>query len=217
MISLVYTSFVTPTPGGVLAKEIRKREEELNKYNTERIKIEEKGGLKIKDILSSKNPFEKSKCTKKTRPLCTEGEFVDIQTDEIKIPCNSNNVGYICRCVTCQERDKTKVYEGETGRSARIRGSEHLKDFEKQRTNSVLFKHKISDHPNEGVKFKMEITKTFKDALTRQANEAVRIFGRPGHEILNSKSEFNHPPLQSGRGKKKKYSLRFGKIRIVKV
>ena len=43
-----YTSvlFVTPTPGGVLAKEIRKREEELNKYNTERIKIEEKGGLK---------------------------------------------------------------------------------------------------------------------------------------------------------------------------
>ena len=41
----------------------------------------------------------------------------------------------------------------------------------------------------------MEITKTFKDALTRQANEAVRIFGRPGHEILNSKSEFNHPPL----------------------
>ena len=192
-----YTSvlFVTPTPGGVLAKEIRKREEELNKYNTERIKIEEKGGLKIKDILSSKNPFEKSKCTKKTCPLCTEGEFVDIQTDKIKIPCNSNNVGYRWRCVTCQERDKTKVYEGETGRSARIRGSEHLKDFEKQRTKSVLFKHKISDHPNEGVKFQMEITKTFKDALTRQANEAVRIFGRIGHEILNSMSEFNHPPL----------------------
>jgi hypothetical protein len=132
--------FVTPTPGGVLAKEIRKREEELNKYNTERIKIEEKGGLKIKDILSSKNPFEKSKCKKKTCPLCKEGEYVDVQTDEIKIPCNSNNVGYRWRCVTCQERYKTQVYEGETGRSARIRGSEHLKDFEKQRTKSVLFK-----------------------------------------------------------------------------
>ena len=35
----------------------------------------------------------------------------------------------------------------------------------------------------------------FKDALTRQANEAVRIFSRPGHQLLNSKSEFNHPPL----------------------
>ena len=41
----------------------------------------------------------------------------------------------------------------------------------------------------------MEITHKFKDALSRQANEAVRIYSRPDHELLNSKSEFNHPPL----------------------
>ena len=41
----------------------------------------------------------------------------------------------------------------------------------------------------------MEITQKFKDALTRQANEAVRIYSRPPHELLNSKAEFNHPPL----------------------
>ena len=87
------------------------------------------------------------------------------------------------------------MYEGETGRSARIRGSEHLKDLEKERAKSVLFKHKISDHPYEVPKLKMEITKTFKDALSRQANEAVRISEQPGHELLNTKSEFNHPPL----------------------
>ena len=65
-----YTSvlFVTPTPGGTLAKELRKREEELNKNCKERIKIMEKGGLKIKDILGSKNPFPKSKCIKKNMP-----------------------------------------------------------------------------------------------------------------------------------------------------
>ena len=63
--------FVTPTPGEVLAKQLQKREEELNKNNKERIKIEEKGGLKIKDILGSKNPFKKSKCVKDTCPLCT--------------------------------------------------------------------------------------------------------------------------------------------------
>ena len=36
-----YTSvlFVTPTPGGILAKDVRKREEELNKGNPERVKI----------------------------------------------------------------------------------------------------------------------------------------------------------------------------------
>jgi hypothetical protein len=94
---------------------------------------------------------------------------------------------------TLKESDISKVYEGETGRSARLRGGEHLKDLEKKREKSVLYKHKMSDHPNENVKFKMEITK--KDALTRQTNEAVRIYSRPSHEMHNSKSEFNHPPL----------------------
>ena len=53
----------------------------------------------------------------------------------------------------------------------------------------------MSQHEEEDVKFQMEVTQKFKDALTRQANEAVRIFSRPDHELLNSKSEFNHPPL----------------------
>ena len=62
--------FVPPTPGGALAKELKIREEELNKYNKERIKIVEKGGIKIKDLLTSKNPFQKSKCLEKSYPLC---------------------------------------------------------------------------------------------------------------------------------------------------
>ena len=53
----------------------------------------------------------------------------------------------------------------------------------------------MTEHPKQAVKFKMEITGQFKDALTRQANEAIRISSRPGHQILNSKSEFNRPPI----------------------
>ena len=41
----------------------------------------------------------------------------------------------------------------------------------------------------------MEITKPFKDPLTRQANEGVRIFNRKKSEILNSKTEFSHPRI----------------------
>ena len=186
--------FVTPTPGGVLAKELRKREEELNRNNKERIKIEEKGGLKIKDILCSKNPFPKTKCIQKSCPLCTESKFVEVNTEEIKISCNTNNIGYKWLCLTCKERNIVKVYEGETGRSARTRGAEHLKELEKQKEKGVLYKHKMTDHQQEDVKFQMSITKKFKDALTRQANEAIRIYSRPATESLNSKSEFNHPP-----------------------
>ena len=96
--------------------------------------------------------------------------------------------------MTCKENDMDKVYEGETSRSARLRGAEHLAQLQKKTEKSVLFKHQMTAHNGEKVKFKMELTGHFKDALTRQANEAVRIANRPSKELLNSKSEFNHPP-----------------------
>ena len=187
--------FVATTPGGVLAKQLRQREAELNKNNKERIKIVEKGGLKIKDILGSKNPFQKSKCIQKNCPLCTSSQFIETSDEETKIPCNTNNIGYEWTCLTCKEKNILKVYAGETGRSARIRGAEHVKDLEGEKPKSVLFKHKMTDHINEEVKFQMTITSKFKDALTRQVNEAVRISSVPEKNSLNSKSEFNHPPM----------------------
>ena len=58
----------------------------------------------------------------------------------------------------------------------------------------------------------MEITQKFTDALTRQANEAVRISSRSGHELLNSKSEFNHPPLARVVVERKKKVAKITKI-----
>ena len=173
-----YTSvlFVTPTPGSVLAKELRKREMELNKNSQERVKIVERGGLKIKDILGTKTPFDIPKCVQKNCPLCTNSTYIVSSSEDSKIPCNSNNVGYRWRCWTCKENNSIKVYEGETGRSARVRGLEHVKELEKKKKTSVLYKHVKNEHNGENVKFKMEITQKFQDALSRQANEAVRIF-----------------------------------------
>ena len=57
-----------------------------------------------------------------------------------------------------------------------------------------MYKHKMMDHEEENVEFDLEITGVFKDALSRQANESVRIYSRQSSEILNSKSEFHHPP-----------------------
>ena len=74
-----------------------------------------------------------------------------------------------------------------------------MKDLEKKREKSVLYKHKLTCHKKEEVKFQIEITGKFKDALTRQANEGVRISSQPITESMNSKSEFNHPPhIKSG-------------------
>jgi len=53
---------VPPTPNGGLAKALRKREQELNENNTKRIRIIEKGGLKMKYMLSNPEPVHKRKC-----------------------------------------------------------------------------------------------------------------------------------------------------------
>ena len=119
--------FVPPTPGGALAKEMRKREEELNKLNKERIKIVEKGGIQMKQILTSKNPFQKEKCKEKWCPLCNESKNVECEPKpNSKLLCRTNNVGYRWVCLTCKSRNLDKIYEGESSRSARIRGAEHV-------------------------------------------------------------------------------------------
>ena len=86
------------------------------------------------------------------------------------------------------------MYEGETSRSIRIRSIEHIRAFNNKKADSVLYKHKQMAHIDENVEYGLEITGIFKDPLTRQANESVRIYSRKCSELLNSKSEFNHPP-----------------------
>jgi hypothetical protein len=192
--------FVPVTKGSTLAKELQKCEEEINIFSKDRIKIVEDGGVKLKDMLVKKDPFPTPKCGKKC--LVCDSEV----KENMNLPCNSNNVGYKLKCDTCTIKGKTMVYEGETSRSARIRGREHLTDLEKKRKHSVLFKHKEIEHKGEEMKISMEISKKFKDPLTRQANEAVRINGRNKIELMNSKTEFNHPPIARVTVEGRKYS-----------
>ena len=69
-----------------------------------------------------------------------------------------------------------------------IRGAEHLVDLKSKRSNSELLKQKLNEHQEEEMKIKMKITQKFKDPLTRQANEAVRISmtNKNKRELLDS-------------------------------
>ena len=70
--------FVPPTPGSGLLKELKFREQELNRNKGERIRIVEKGGLKIEKILTQKNPFKEEKCKEKWCPLC-KGDYGNLK------------------------------------------------------------------------------------------------------------------------------------------
>ena len=193
-IEMEYTTvlFVPITKGGILAKEVKKRLEELNRNSKERFKVVESGGIELKSLLIKKDPFPKSKCDQKKCFICNSEK-----SDHVKFECTSNSVGYRLLCDTCMERGLVRVYEGESSRSARVRGSEHLRDFTKNNPSSVMFKHKQNEHSDEEMKISMKIVQKFRDPLTREANEAVRINNRnkKKYELLNSKNEFHHPPI----------------------
>ena len=190
-ISKQFTSvlFVPPTPGGELAKRLKKRETELNFGNKMNIKIIEKGGIKIKNILVKKDPFPALKCNEKNCPFCNESP--QIETLE-KQKCSAHNVGYRFQCQDCQF-----TYEGETFRRIAVRAGEHVVKLKNESNQSPLWKHILEHHPQKGheVKFTLIVTGSFFDSLTRQADEGLRIQERKG-KLMNSKSEFNAPKLQ---------------------
>ena len=190
-----YTSvlFVPPTPGSGLIKELKQREQEVNKTNDERIKFIETGGVKVETLLTKKNPFKKEECKEKSCPLCKNPN----KNQKSKILCSTNNVGYRWTCENCENMNLKRVYEGETARSARLRSKEHLSGLKNKNPQNMLYKHKLLEHSGEeNVNFIVEITGFFNDALTRQANEAIRIKNCQNSELLNSKSQFNHPPIK---------------------
>ena len=56
-----------------------------------------------------------------------------------------------------------------------------------------MFKHKQNGHPDAEIK--MEVTRKFKDPLTRVANEGVRIKNQKPVKLLNSKIKSHQPSL----------------------
>ena len=190
--------FVPPTPGSKLAKMLREKEKSLNSNTAHRIKIIEKGGHKLKDLVVKKNPFPTEKCWNVRCPMCRKTSFTDPgYLKKHRLPCKTPGVGYEALCLNCKEKGKISKYFGETGRNMALRGAEHVRDLESQKSSNALVKHAKYEHKNDKKKvtFQFEITKKFHDPLSRQANEGVRIFrAKNGINVLNSKSEFNHPP-----------------------
>ena len=87
-------------------------------------------------------------------------------------------------------------YEGETYRKIAVRSAEHVSQLEKESKQSPLWGHILEHHPERehSLKFKLSITGSFFDSLSRQADEGERIQSRKG-KIMNAKSEFHAPKL----------------------
>ena len=205
--------FVPFTWGSELAKRLRKAEEQMVEMTGTKIKIVERAGTKLEDILTKADPWQGADCARERCLLCSTKQKTGKNLTQ---DCFRRNSVYETWCITCLERDKKNVemqagedtklqkeleknirvhkYIGETNRSVFERGWEHLNDYHNLSTKSHMLKHAVEMHPQEDLKaiqFGMKVVRYTKSAFDRQICESVEIQGSRNHHLLNSRSEYN--------------------------
>ena len=185
--------------GGELARRFQAAEEEAGRVTGYKIRITESAGTPLSMVFSSTNPWGSQECGRHDCVPCQ-------QQDKVRINCRKRNILYESECEICDKERKGKdgksakdfqldgqgVYVGESSRSLYERSKEHVADRIGGKEDSHQLKHWITSHPNleEPPRFIFKIVNSFKDPLTRQLSEAIRI-ERRGCNILNSKAEYN--------------------------
>ena len=208
--------FVPYTKGGELAKRLRTAEEELQKQTGVKIKIVERSGRKLVDILHRADPWLGKDCG---RPQCLLCETKMKTEKDMRQDCTKRCVIYETWCMTCEEKEVRRIeeetedekerrkkieeiklfkYIGESSRSLYERGLEHLRDKEELKADSHMIKHFFDQHSEEqleDMKFGARIVKQARTAFNRQIGESVAIQSNKHHHLLNSKSEYNRCAL----------------------
>ena len=108
--------FISAIPGSDLAARIRR----IEMYNTKgrkfRVRIVEKSGQAVRDLIGTGYPWSYEKCDKDYCFLCS----TSVKTN---VSCQKQRMDYRISCTQCENNGFVCEYEGETGRSLYARGS----------------------------------------------------------------------------------------------
>ena len=198
--------FVPQTHNSELAKKMREGEDLLEKTTGYKMKIVERAGDSLEGLLHKSNPWSGADCA---REKCLLYETKQTNPRIENQSCTKRNIVYETWCETCRKQAEDKqedgsrneikkyLYIGESARSCYERGLEHVNDCEQLKPGSHMLKHVLDKHdgqqPGE-IEFRMRVLKYHKSAYERQVHEAVMIqASSKGHNILNSRSEYNVP------------------------
>ena len=144
------------------------------------IKVIEKAGTKVKRMLQRNNPFKAGECNDERCFVCSTSK---------KGNCRKPGVTYDIRCEGDCDED---AYNGETFKNTFARGKEHLDDYEKKRSSSVMWKHCQKKHGGVEQQFNMRVVDcSRRDPMMRQILEAIHINELPEDKRMNDKKEWN--------------------------
>jgi hypothetical protein len=200
--------FVEQTRGGSLARSLKLVESRLSTMMGFHFRVVEKAGSKLQQLLSNSNLWAGMNCGRSDCTTCRQG-------GEDLPDCKARSLMYESKCRLCNpptdgradakkstteeeriadRRAEPSIYIGETSRSIYERSKEHMKDAQGMHCDSHMMKHWVTTHKAEGQpEFRMEVVRKYRDSLSRQIGEAVRIQMRGC--TLNSKMEYNRSSL----------------------
>ena len=168
--------------------ELQQRHENKNVMNFQLI---EQNGVSLEQLLQKSNPFTEKHCGKSDCAV----------SHESGVRCRDEGVGYRGICLECKKQDVRSEYIGETGKNAYTRGKQHFSGLKNKSEENAFYKHWRNHHEKPGESdssrlenFEVRVEKSFREPMSRQINEMVRILNFQG-TLLNSKSEWNAPPL----------------------
>ena len=209
--------FIPYTKHPELAQRMRDNEEKMESMTGYRLKIVERGGTKLVDMLHKANPWAGQDCARSGCLLCETKKYEGKRNSQ---DCRKRNCVYQTYCITCMERQdqdlerrhegkntnkkememeknkiKRYIYIGETNRSVFERGLEHQNDVVACKTSSHILRHLLDQHEEEekewdNIRFGMKIIKNTRTAFERQILESVEIQKARTQNILNNKSEY---------------------------
>ena len=184
--------FVDATPNGDLMKTFEKivREVELP------VRIVERSGNSVKDMVVRSNPFKRPRCTCEVCRLSEKGE-VNCKGRELvyELTCEGVKDGNICG----------QKYIGETSRSLAERIGEHIGDLRERKEKSVMWRHFKDDHSEEEHTYGLKVISSAPgDPLLRQLTEAILIEERK--PLLNAKDEWGNRNIPRKRDPGKRAS-----------
>ena len=102
--------FVPHTVDSGLAKELRELEYNMEAMTGHRLKITEKAGSQLEDLLTSSNPWKGVDCGRDKCLLCETKLYTG---KLLKQECDRRNLVYETVCITCEERDTEEIEKDE--------------------------------------------------------------------------------------------------------
>ena len=189
--------FIPHTPGGELARKIQGEEDKFSDlHQVARVKVVERGGTQLADILGRKDPWARSHCGKGDCLICC----AKAKKEWTPSTCRQESVVYAITCDRCKDAQVDAKYYEETSQMGYLHGRELSHGQANKLEDNPLWKHDEVHHLWVQGSYSMCILRKHSKPLSRQMHEATEIECSKAHVLLNSKGEYNGSQLRLGPG-----------------